>query len=174
VQFRSESFIAHPVQEVFRTYRDRLPEVVPYLDDISAVNVLKRDEKGGLVELHNEWVSQREIPKAAAAILKPEHLRWDDYATWDESKLACTFEIRTRAFRDAVRVTGGDTFEAVPGGTKVILSGDFHLDIQAIPGVPSFLAKTLLPQVEKFIVGLIQPNLEQVNRAIGRFLDAQG
>ena len=174
MQFRVESFIAHPVEEVFRTYRDRLSEVVPYLDDIAAIHVHKREVNGTIVKLHNEWVSNREIPKVAQAVLKPEHLRWDDHATWDEAARKCDFEIRTRAFGDGVRVTGHDDFVSVPGGTKVVLVGDFHIDLKSIPGVPSFLAKTLLPQVEKFIVGLIQPNLERTNAAIGRFLDAQG
>ncbi|MCB9680963.1 MAG: hypothetical protein H6733_05775 [Alphaproteobacteria bacterium] len=174
MKFRSESFIAHPREAVFTTYRDKLADVVAFLDDIKQVNVLDRTEKGDTVVLHNEWVSDREIPSVAQAFLKPEQMRWDDYATWDAASYTCTFEIKTRAFTDAVRCVGGDTFLEVDGGTKVILEGDFDVNVTSLPGVPSFLAKRVVPQVEKFIIALIQPNLEKVNEAIGRYLDAQG
>ena len=55
----------------------------------------------------------------------------------------------------------------------VRLTGDLQINVKEIPGVPSFLAKRLAPQVEKFIVSLITPNLEQVNKSIERFLDAE-
>lgn len=174
MQFRSESFIAHPRDAVFAAYRDQLPEVVAYLDDIAAVNVLARSEDGPKVVLHNEWVSDREIPSVAAGFLKPEHLRWDDHATWDASTNTCAFDIKTRAFPDAVTCTGTNTFAERDGGTVVTLEGTFEVSIGAIPGVPSFLAKRIVPQVEKFIVALIQPNLAATNDAVGRFLDAQG
>jgi hypothetical protein len=173
MKFRTESFIAHPRDEVFRAYRDRLPEAVDYLDDVREVNVLSREEEGSKVVLHNEWVSDREIPKVAQSILKPEHLRWDDYATWTEDDHGCTFEIKTRVFTDAVSVTGRDLFLEEDGGTRVILEGDMTIDLKAVPGVPKFLAGRIVPQVEKFIVSLIQPNLEKTAEAVGRFLDAQ-
>jgi len=58
--------------------------------------------------------------------------------------------------------------------TKVVLEGDFEVDVKQIPGVPRLLAGRIAPQIEKFIVQLIQPNLEKTNQAVGTFLDAQG
>ena len=55
-----------------------------------------------------------------------------------------------------------------------MLQGQLHIDLRDIRGVPSFVAKRLAPRLESFIVGMIAPNLEQVNRSIERFLDAQG
>jgi hypothetical protein len=173
MQFRSESTIAHSREAVFSAYRDQLADIVRYLDDIREVNVLSRDEEGAVVKLHNEWVSDRDIPAAASAFLKPEHLRWDDYANWDSGAWQCRFEIRTRAFGDAVRCDGTNTFVPDPGGTRVILEGNFHVDLKGLPGVPSFVAKRLVPQVEKFIIALIQPNLERTNEAVGRYLDSR-
>ena len=39
--------------------------------------------------------------------------------------------------------------------------------------VPRFLAGTLAPQVEKFVVVLVRPNLEQMNVSLGRYLDSR-
>lgn len=173
MKFRSESIIAHPRSAVFEAYRDHLPEVAAYLDDIRAVNVLERTELGTVVRLHNEWVGDREIPAAFRAFIKPDQSSWDDHATWDASTYMCQFDIRTRVFTDHVRCTGSDSFLEVPQGTKVVLEGEFTLTLDHLPGVPSFLLKRMLPQVEQFIVGLIQPNLEKTNVAVGRYLDAQ-
>ena len=174
MKFRSESTIAHPREAVFAAYRDRLPEIVKFIDDISGVNVLSREDEGSITRLHNEWVSDREVPSVAASFIKPEHLRWDDYATWDESNFTCAFDIKTRAFTDAVRCTGRNLFVSDPRGTRVILEGDFDVKDISVPGVPKFMAKRMIPQIEKFIISLIRPNLEKVNHALGAYLDAQG
>ena len=54
--------------------------------------------------------------------------------------------------------------------TLVRLSGDFRLNLTELPGVPKFVAKGVIPQIEKFIVSLVKPNLERTNESIGRFL----
>jgi hypothetical protein len=55
-----------------------------------------------------------------------------------------------------------------------VLTGELHIQASKIPGVPRLLARQLAPQIEKFIVRLITPNLEQVNRSLGTFLDENG
>jgi len=174
MRFTSTSTIAHPRAEVFAAYRDRLPEIVAYMDDISKIVVLSREADGAIVKLHNEWHSAREVPKVAQAFIKPDQLQWDDHATWDASAFTCHFDIKTRAFREAVHCTGTNRFVEDGDVTKVVLEGDFEVDVKQIPGVPRLLAGRIAPQIEKFIVQLIQPNLEKTNQAVGTFLDAQG
>lgn len=173
MKFRSESVIAHPRDEVFKAYRDQLGDVVPYISDISEINVLDRKEAGSVVTLHNEWVSDSDIPTVAQAFLKPEHLRWDDYATWNEDSHTVAFQIKTRVFTDAVKCTGTNTFIAEGDKTRVVLEGDFEVNLKGVPGVPRFLAGRIVPQVEKFIIAMVTPNLEKTNQAIGTFLDAK-
>lgn len=173
MRFTSTSTIPFPRDQVFETYRDRLSEVVAFMDDIESVTVLDRKEEAEKVVLHNEWRSAREIPKVARSFLKPDQMMWDDYAAWDASAYLCHFDIRTRAFRDAVRCKGTNTFEESGGETKVVLDGDFDIDLKQIPGVPRLLAGRIAPQLEKFIISLIQPNLELTNEAVGRFLQAE-
>lgn len=174
MKYHSESILAHPRDAVFVAYRDRLTEIAAYLEDIAAVNVISRAEDGAIVKMHNEWVSDRSVPTVAKSFIKPEHLRWDDHATWDANSFTVRFDIKTRVFTDAVRCFGTNTFVAEGDKTRIILDGDFDVNLREIPGVPRLLAGTIKPQVEKFIIGLIQPNLEKTNDAVGRFLSAQG
>jgi hypothetical protein len=174
VEIRSESRIHHPLDKVFAAYRDRLTEVVAYIPDIREVIVLSREASDRVVTFHNEWVSDRDVPAYAKAILKPEYLRWDDYASWHEDGYYCEWRIKTRAFTEAVECSGRNTFVSDGKGTRVMLSGNLSIDVKEIPGVPKFLAGGIKPKVEKFIISLITPNLEQVNRSLQRFLDEKG
>lgn len=175
MEIRSESRIHYPRAQVYAAYRDRLPEIAKFIPDIKEIVLRSREEAGGRVKLHNEWVADREIPSFAKAILKPEHLRWDDFAEWHDEGFYVAWTLKTRAFTDAVRCSGRNTFvEDGAGGTRVLLTGDLQIDLKEIPGVPSFLAGRIAPQVEKFIISLITPNLERVNASIEKFLDAEG
>jgi hypothetical protein len=171
LEIKSESKIHYPRERVWLAYRDRLPEIAKYNRDIKEILVLSRTESGPIVELHNEWASAAEVPPVASKLLRPEQLRWDDFARWDGDTYVCDWTIRTRAFTDAVTCVGRNAFLEDGDGTRVVLTGDFAIDLNEIPGVPKFLASTIAPQVEKFIVSLITPNLERINESLEKFLD---
>ncbi len=175
MDIRSEARIAHPQRAVFEAYRDHLPEAARFIPDVREIVVRKREESNGRVSLHNEWASDREIPSVASAFLKPEHLRWDDFAVWTDADSAGDWQIKTRVFTDRVTCRGRTAILADgPKACRVVLTGQLRIEITELPGVPSFLAKRLGPQVEKFIVTLITPNLESTNRGIAAWLDSRG
>jgi hypothetical protein len=159
---------------VFQAYRDRLAEIIVYNDDIREVIVESREESGDTVTLHNVWVSDRDVPSVVSKILKPEHLRWDDFAKWNGADYYCDWTIKTRAFTDSVTCSGRNTFIDDGDSTRVILSGTLDIKLKNIPGVPSFLAGRIAPKLEKFIISLITPNLEKVNSSLQQFLDEKG
>lgn len=173
MRIHSESILRHPRDHAFAAYRDRLPDIVPYLQDIKEVRVLSRTENEGVVSLHNLWVADQEIPSYAKAFLKPHMLQWDDYADWKGDDRQCLWRLET-FFKDGVTCSGSNTFLAMDANTtRVVLEGDLRIDLKKIPGVPRLLAKRMGPQVEKFIVSLISPNLQKVNDSLQRFLDDQ-
>lgn len=174
MEIRSESRIKYPRAQVYQAYRDRLPEIARFIPDIKEIVVVSREDRPQGPRLHNEWASDREIPSFASAFLKPEHLRWDDYADWSDAAFHVDWTLKTRAFTDAVRCSGRNAFLEDGTGTRVLLTGDLQIAVQEIPGIPSFLGKRLAPQVEKFIISLVTPNLERVNASIEQFLDANG
>ena len=174
MQFTSQSHIAHDRDKVFFAYRGKLPDLVPYLDDIKAIDVVTRQEKAGNEHIHNLWRADQEIPAFARAFVKKEMLCWDDFAIWFESDKKCSWVIKTHAFSEAVTCKGTNTFhDDGTGRTRVVLDGTLEIDLKKVRGVPRFLSKSLGPKLEKFIVNLITPNLEKVNSSIGAYLSAQ-
>ncbi len=173
MKIHSASRITHPHDAVFLAYRDRLSEVATYIPDIRQIIVHARREEDDRVVLHNEWIADRDIPAVVASYVKPEHLRWDDHATWHTEGTYCAWRLEPRAFTGAVNASGRTTITAIsPTVTEVVLSGDLAIDLTKVRGVPRLLAGRLTPTVERFIVSLISPNLERVNGAIQQYLDA--
>jgi hypothetical protein len=171
MRIRTHSLIRHPIDRVYSTYRDRLPELAGYIPDVAEIRVASREMTEAGVKLHNVWVSNREIPSYARRIVKPEMLAWDDLADWRDADRVCDWTIQVRVFRESVDCRGQTVFTERDAGTEVRIEGDFHIDLRQIPGVPKLLAGGLAPRVEKFIVSLVTPNLERVNESLQRYLD---
>jgi hypothetical protein len=175
MQINSVSRIHHPIEEVFRAYRDHMPELAAYVPDVKRIDVAQRREEGPVVRLHNVWHADREIPAMARRFVTRDMLRWDDFAAWDSERLVCDWQLRVHVFTEAIRCEGQNLLEpAGAGATDVRLVGELSVDLALVPGVPSVMARRMQPQVERFIVALITPNLQQVNAAVGRFLDERG
>jgi hypothetical protein len=173
VQIHATSIIQHPRARVYRAYRDELPAIAPFMSNIREIKVLERVDRPGGVRLHNEWWGKAEVPKVVQGLVKPEMVKWDDFADWDDAAWCCSWSIKIRFFTDNMKCGGTNRFEEVgPNTTRVVLSGNLDVHLKDIPGVPRLLAGGLAPQVEKFIVALIRPNLEQTNASLGRYLDA--
>lgn len=174
MDIHAESHIAHPHQHVYTTYRDRLSEVAAYIPDIKEIRVLSREDTDAQHTIHNLWIADREVPSMVKRFFSQDMLRWDDFAVWHDDGSYCDWRLSIPAFPNQVRCSGQNHFHADGSGTKVVLTGDLQIAVDKIPGIPKILARRIAPQLEKFIVQLIKPNLIEVNRSLGRFLDAQG
>lgn len=174
MNIHSESVLSFPLDKVYQTYRDRLPEIAAYMPDVKEIRALSRDDVAGGVKIHNRWFASAKLPSVAEKVIKPEWMQWDDYATWDDSQRHVDWHLEIPALGDQVRCSGRNSFWEADGGTLVRLTGDLQINLQKLPGMPSFMAKRLVPEVERFILRLITPNLQRVNASLEEFLKQQG
>ena len=172
MKINSESRIRHPLDAVYAVYRDRLSAVAPLIPDIKEIRVESRVQTDAGVKIHNRWVADREIPKIVQGFVKPHMLQWNDYADWDDANTRCDWTLQIPAFPNNVSASGRTALYADGDHTRVVLTGLLEINPD-FPALPRLLARRLAPQLEKFIVLLITPNMERVNHAIGDFLDAQ-
>lgn len=174
MQIHASALIKHPVGRVYHAYRDELPQVAAFMANIKEIRILRQEPIDGGVRLHNEWAGRGEIPKVAQGVIKPDMVKWDDYAEWHDDTRLCNWRIATRFFTSSVKCQGKTRLsEEGPGRTRITLEGDLAIDLKEVPGVPRFLAGSVAPHIERFIIALIKPNLEQVNVALEQYLDAQ-
>lgn len=172
MKFSLTDEIPHPRPVVFHTHRDKLIDLVPYLVQIESIRCESRAEEGPVVRLVNLWrASSDDVPAPLRSILKPERLTWVDRATWDGAQWRCDWEITLSALPEAVTARGSSTFLEEGEETIVQMTGEFLIHPDRIPGVPTFVAKAAAAPLERFIVGLLQPNLRRSNQAVRQYIE---
>jgi hypothetical protein len=172
MEIRNDTVLTHPRALVYQTYRDRLPELVSMLPNVEYVRVLERREDGETVFLLNEWKAKGDVPEVAQRWIKPEMLRWKDHATWRGVRWEVDWRLEMAFMSDRVKVAGTNRFvDLGPARSRLELRGDLTIDAAGLPGVPRLLAGRFGAIVERFVLGLVQPNLVRTSEALQRFLD---
>lgn len=172
MRFTITDELAHPLDLVFATHRDKLEELVDYLPNIESVETKSRIEEDGVAKLENHWTAaSTDIPSVLRPMLKSEYLTWIDRAEWDGNTYRCRWVIELGVLPGAITARGENVFREEDGETIIDMTGEFIVHPERIPGVPTFVAKRAAPAVEKFVVGLLQPNLRKSNAAVGEYID---
>jgi hypothetical protein len=165
--------IPYPREKVFEIYRDKLPELRQYLNNVRGITVTSRVDEGQITRLVNRWKGGGEIPGLVRKFLSDDLLEWDDHATWHADSFTTDWRTVVPAFKDAVRAEGVNRFHDAGGGkTRFEIDGVIEVDAAKIKMVPRLLAGTIGPTVEKWLVGAIQPNLVAVSKGVEKYLDA--
>jgi hypothetical protein len=162
-----------PREVVFRTYRDCLVELIPYMPNIRQVAITSRQEMGDRIEQVNEWKGGGDIPAAARAILDESMLSWTERALWQSAEFVTHWQIQTHAYTQAVHCKGLNRFLEDQGGTVIESVGELRIDPKQIHEVPSFIAGMVGGVVEDFLGKKIEPNLIQMGDGVRRYLEVQ-
>lgn len=165
--------IPFPRNQVFKTYRDRLVELVPYMPSIWGVEVISQVQEGDRLTLVNEWHGGGDIPAAARAILNETMLSWTEYALWNSTNFTTDWHIQTHAYREAVHCAGLTRFIEDADHTVVESRGELRIDPHKIEGVPSFISGMVSGIVEDFLSKKIVPNLLQMGDGVRLYLEKQ-
>jgi hypothetical protein len=159
--------------DVYAVYRDRLVELVKYLPNVREIVCVSRVEEGTTSKMLNRWKGGADIPAVVRKILSEDLLVWDDHALWHSPEFTCEWRTVVPAFKDAVDSSGRNRFEEIGAErTRVVITGDLKVDAAKVKGVPRFLAGTVGPAVEAFLVASVKPNLVSVAKGVEEFLRA--
>ena len=173
MRFSDDVVLTHPLEVVFEAFRDRLPELVPYLPAIESIETIEREELGpGRVRLVNVWQGNRAVaPKGLRMFATAKALRWKDTAEWDEAERATTWRFETFQLGKLYDCHGRNHYEEVPDGTRFVLTAELEVYPERVPGVPRFMAKKLKPKIEDLVRGRVTDNLNELARGVQAFLD---
>ena len=166
--FRSLAVVRLPAEDVFGIVRDRLVELVPRVDDVSAIELLSRDDIGdGQVELVNRWTASQRIPEAVAKALKTKEISWIDRNHWDTSALECRWTIEPLVLTDHIECRGVTTYEPAMGGRgcRVTLTGTFDLAPTALDRFSAGLRKPATSLIESMVSTIIPRGTRKVVEA---------
>ncbi|MCC6750855.1 MAG: hypothetical protein IT371_24570 [Deltaproteobacteria bacterium] len=165
--------ITHPAHRVFAALRDKSPELVPYMPNVEAMEVLSREDVGPVAHLYNKWQgSMSEVPTIARPFVSRDIAAWFDRASWDESKLLCTWKLESVRAREIFDCNGTTLVtEKGPDHSTFTLTADLIIHAEKVPGVPRFLASKVQGPLERFIANALRPNLTSVASAVQKYLD---
>jgi hypothetical protein len=156
--------------EVFHLLRDHMPKLVPYLYDITRIEVTDRHEADGTVKLINHWYGDlNSVPGPVRKFASQDLLSWKDHALWTTSTMSAAWWLEPRI--------GAKVFEC-KGTTSVHVEGNassLHMDIDLqihagnVPGVPRILARRFAPQIEATIARQLTPNMKNMAVSIRNY-----
>jgi hypothetical protein len=171
--FKSVIMVKYPQRLVWEAIRDRLPEMVPYLDDVASITQESRKELGnGLLLLINVWKADIHIPSALQSVIDPASLGWTDRAEWIEQNNKCHWTIEPHFLPGLAKCSGTTHYVPAIGGrgTRITFEGELEVNTKNIPGLPTFMEPTASKTMESLITSLIPKNFRKVTDALSELL----
>lgn len=174
MRFEAEGRVENSnLDEVYVILRDKLTSLVPYLDNVAAIEELERSEKAGGQHVLNRWrADPGQVPSLARNFLKPEMLEWLDHADWDDAGKHVDWRIESAVFKGLYTCSGRNRVVESGGVVKIIISGELKVDSGKIPGLPRLLAGKIVPVIEGYLVDRMKPNMASLGTGVSRFLAA--
>jgi hypothetical protein len=172
MQFSFEEIIPGPIDRVYALLRDRLTDLVPYLEAVDEIQVLERDEsEPGRIKIVNLWQGNtRMMPLIARPFVTKAMSRWRDHALWVERDFTIEWWFEPEKFSRLFTCQGKDHFDDLGDGTtRFRITGDLVVYADRVPGVTTKMAAKLGPVIEKWAIAKVKPNLMQVPHALRGF-----
>lgn len=174
MELRADANIPFERPVVFAAYRDKLIDMLPYLPNVRAIEVRKREEDGDVVKLLNFWKGGGDIPAAARAFVSEGMLSWLDHASWNAAEFTCDWKIEPQAFTEAITCIGKNRFFEDGQKTRLEIRGEIAIDPKKLKGIPGFLSGKVAKAVEELLISKIKPNLVSTADGLTKYLQSRG
>lgn len=162
--------IPFPRPLVYKTYRDKLIELLPYMPNVRHIEIKSQRQENERTYLINEWRGGGEIPAVARAVLSEDMLSWTEHNVWDEAEFTLEWRIKTHAYTEAVHCGGKNRFVDAGDSTVIENRGELVIDQKKLEGVPPFLRGSVASIVEDFLGKKVGPNLVQMGEGVCEYL----
>ncbi len=158
-------------EKVWKTYRDKLPKLVSAMPTVEEIKVISREENEEEIKLLNRWKISGGLPKALKKLIPIKLLSYNDEAIWKQNEYICYFIETPIDGSEIYKCIGKNIFS--DQGDQTILTISFELVIypEKIPGVPSFIARKIVPKIEKIISNEVAKNLASTAKVVEVFIN---
>lgn len=179
MNFNEQNTLSHPALTVLDTMIHKMEDIVPFLPSVESIETLEKgEESDGKIRVVRRWQGTSDsAPAAIRGFLSREHLAWIDTAIWTPAEWKVDWTLST-SMSKLYDCGGANYYEPEPadpeGSTRMRITGELVVYPERLPGIPKFLARKFAPQVEKFVINLITPNLTDVAKGLQGYLDEQG
>ncbi len=162
------------LDEVYEILRDKLTSLVPYLDNVAAIEELERSDAAAGQHVLNRWrADPGQVPSVVRGFLKPEMLEWLDHADWNDAGKYVDWRIESAVFKGLYSCSGRNKVVVDGADVRIVISGELKVDPGKIPGLPRLLAGKIVPALESYLVDRMKPNMASLGTGVSRFLAAR-
>jgi hypothetical protein len=180
MRFSRTAGVSHPSSVVLDTMIHDMEAIVPFLPNITRISTEQVERVGGRIRIVRRWLgSIGAAPPVLRPFLSPDWLGWIDTAVWTPAEYKVDWQ-HTPTLSQLARLydcTGTNRFAPDPDEplhrTRIQINGTLVVHPEALLGVPRFLAPRLAPQIERFVINLVTPNLTDLAKGLQRYLDRQ-
>ncbi len=160
---------------MFRTHRDDLQALVPYMTAVERVRAEGREQRAdGTCVLTHRWVCTPEaVPPMIRPMIPPNMLVWIGRATWNPHTRSCAWEVSIPGLGPAVSVTGVHRYQDAAPGTRVELERPPAIHAAKLPNLPPIISAPIVSAIERFITQVIVNVMKATHRAVIAYLDDQ-
>ncbi|MCM1985370.1 hypothetical protein [Lyngbya confervoides] len=166
MEIHVDTRIPFPLDLVYATYRDRLPETVSYLPNVRALQLLERRCEPDHIFCHYEWEGGGEIPAMIRSFISVDLLKWSEQNDWNNVLHQVRWRIAPHLFAEAIDCAGKNRFIAEGDGTRVETRGHLRINPAQLSNVPTMMRGIVANAAEKILGEAIAPNLEKMGDAI--------
>jgi hypothetical protein len=166
--------ISHSAERVFTALRDKTHELVSFMPNIDAMEVVERDDAPPLTTMLNKWRgANSDVPRIIRPFVSTDLLSWFDKAIWNEDDLICNWQLESITENKVFTCIGSTTMRNDGEGSTFVIDADLRINADQVPGIPKFLARKVREPLERFIASTLRPNLTKTAHAVQDYLDAQ-
>ena len=143
------------------------------METVDSIVVLSREEIKEGVILKNRWNISGGVPKAIKRIVPQKLLSYDDEARWHEKEFICYFTEKPIDGSEIYVCKGKNEFVELGEQTLLTISFELIIHAEKIPGVPSFIAKGIVPKIERLISQEVAKNLAATAKVVEEFINSK-
>jgi hypothetical protein len=173
MNFKRTSIIKYPIELVWATMRDKMPEVVNLLPEIASVDISAyATTESGDVLVTKVWSAAPKLPDFVAKHIQSDMLSWTEYGEWVADSKVCAWSIESHGLKDAIDCKGETGFEPALGGkgTRITFSGNVEIDAQKL-SERLRIANAISTQVLELVAHSVIPhNFGESAKAIEKYL----
>ena len=175
MRFDVAEIVAHPLELVFSTHRDRLADTVVFLDDVEKVECRSqvRHASGVLEQVHLWQGSPSVLPLLIRSMVPAHMLQWRQRTLWEPIARTATWEISVPGLGTAVESKGVNRYEAAGTGTRITIEGEFHFRPERVEGLSKAIPPAAVPMIEQVVLRMIVPLVKRSGSAVSRLLEQE-
>jgi hypothetical protein len=156
-----ERFPCSPRDIVMRTMY-HFDEYEKFAPNVTRVEVLSREKlDDGREKVSVHVFAEGALPPIAKVFAKSNDMDWKEYYWVDLEKLVVDWKVETPMFTEYVDCKGTSCGREAPGGSEIVIPGDFVISPPRIPGIPTALVQAAIGAMEPFIGKMVTFNLKK-------------